>query len=207
MLWQITQSQFWGLGYGHPWGRGHWSVLPPHGKAAPAPLGTIRSQLICLRPCQSSVSHLTSKGVTRGPLRAPGSVPPPGKPDALSLHHPASLGPSQDTVKTKLQPCDLQGALPGAAYLAATPCFFPLPDPPCTSHSSKRSVPLVVPGGATVHSSGSGLRPVLQRIFSQCWVAAWMGRWDGWTGRQMQGWREGDCGHAWHKSTHSINTC
>lgn len=143
----------------------------------------------------------------RGPLRAPGSVPPPGKPDAHSLHRPASLGPSQDTVKTKLQPRDLQGALPGAAYLAATPCFFPLPDPPCTITLFQQECTPRGTGETTVHSSGSGPRPVLQRISSQCWVAAWMGRWDGWTGRQIQGWREGDCGHAWHKSTHSINTC
>ena len=29
----------------------------------------------------------------------------------------------------KLQPRDLQGAPPGAAYLASTPCFCPLSDP------------------------------------------------------------------------------
>lgn len=36
-----------------------------------------------------------------------------------------------------------------------------------------------------------------------------MGRWDGWTGRQMQGQREGgrETGRAWHQSTHSINIC
>ena len=127
----------------------------------------------------------------RGPLRAPGSVPPPGKPDAHSLHRPASLGPSQDTVKTKLQPRDLQGALPGAAYLAATPCFFPLPDPPCTSHSSNRSVPPVVPGGPrSIHLGRARGLSCKGSPVSAGWRHGWADGMDGQADRCKDGGRE-----------------
>lgn len=82
--------------------------------------------------------------LTRGGLRStPGPRLCPSTREARCPLSPSpSLpGPIPRHREDEASAHDLQAALAGAACLASTACFFPLPDPPCMSHSSDRSVP------------------------------------------------------------------
>ena len=135
--------------------------------------------------------------LTRGDLkstRGPRLCPSTREADAHSLHHPPSPGPSQDTVKMKLQPRDLQGAPPGAAYLASTPCFCPLSDPTVhvTLLQQECSPCPVLPGGPrSIHPGRARGLSYTGYPVSAGWRHGWVDGMDGQAGRCKDRGREG----------------